>query len=217
MSPKCGRASPARQIDTIVDAILFDLGGVLIDWNPRYLYRSHFAGDEAAMEHFLTHVCAGDWNHEIDAGKLFAEAVAERQRLFPDHAELISLWHTGWETMLGDAIEESVAILDQLKARGLRLYALTNWSFETFPVARRRFDFLTWFQDIVISGEVKLAKPDPRIFELARSRCQLNPGSTVYIDDAARNVEAARGLGFHALHFQEPARLRQELIALDVL
>jgi 2-haloacid dehalogenase len=199
------------------DAILFDLGGVLIDWNPRYLYRAHFADDEAAMEHFLTHVCAGDWNHEIDAGKRFADAVAERQRLFPNHAELIALWESGWERMLGDAIAETVAILEELKARGLRLYALTNWSYETFPIARQRFDFLNWFQDIVISGEVKLAKPDPRIFELARTRCQLAPGATVYVDDAPRNVEVARTLGFHALHFQEPPRLRRELAALNLL
>ncbi len=169
------------------------------------------------MEHFLTHICAGEWNHEIDAGKPFAEAVSERQLLFPDHAELISLWHTGWDTMLGDEIAESVEILAALRARGLRLYALTNWSFETFPVARRRFPFLTWFEDIVISGEVKLAKPDPRIFELARTRCQLTPAETVYIDDAPRNVEAARKLGFHAHHFQEPARLREELTALNLL
>ncbi len=200
-----------------MDAVLFDLGGVLIDWNPRYLYRPHFADNEAAMEHFLRQVCAGDWNHEIDAGKRFADAVAERQRLFPDHAELIALWESGWERMLGDAIAETVAILEELKARGLRLYALTNWSYETFPIARRRFDFLDWFQDIVVSGEVKLAKPDPRIFDLARTRCQLAPGSTVYIDDAPRNVDAARALGFHSLHFQEPARLRRELAALNLL
>jgi 2-haloacid dehalogenase len=200
-----------------IDAVLFDLGGVLIDWNPRYLYRSHFPEDEAAMEHFLEHVCAGEWNHEIDAGKPFAHAVAERQRLFPDHAELIALWQSGWETMLGDAIADTVAILRELRARGLRLYALTNWSYETFPVARRRFDFINWFEDIVISGEVKLAKPDPRIFELACRRCGLAPASTVYIDDAARNVEAARALGFHALHFHHAARLRAELGALDLL
>ena len=200
-----------------MDAVLFDLGGVLIDWNPRYLYRPHFADNEAAMEHFLTQVCAGDWNHEIDAGKRFADAVAERQRLFPDHAELIALWESGWERMLGEAIAETVAILEELKAHGLRLYALTNWSYETFPIARRRFDFLDWFQDIVVSGEVKLAKPDPRIFDLARTRCQLAPASTVYIDDAPRNVDAARALGFHALHFQEPARLRRELVALNLL
>jgi 2-haloacid dehalogenase len=200
-----------------MDAVLFDLGGVLIDWNPRYLYRPHFPDNDAAMEHFLEHVCAGEWNHEIDAGKPFADAVAERQRRFPDHAELIALWQSGWETMLGDAIDDTVAILRELRARGLRLYALTNWSYETFPVARRRFDFLNWFEDIVISGEVKLAKPDPRIFELARTRCGLTPGSTVYIDDAPRNVAAARALGFHALHFQEPARLREELTELNLL
>jgi 2-haloacid dehalogenase len=200
-----------------IDTALFDLGGVLIDWNPRYLYRSHFREDEAAMEHFLEHVCAGDWNHEIDAGKSFTQAVAERQLLFPDHADLIARWQSGWESMLGDAIDETVVILLELRDRGLRLCALTNWSYETFPVARRRFDFIDWFEDIVISGEVKLAKPDPRIFELARQRCRLTPASTVYIDDASRNVEAARALGFHALHFQNPARLRAELAALNLL
>jgi 2-haloacid dehalogenase len=198
------------------DAILFDLGGVLIDWNPRYLYRQHFVHDEA-MEHFLTHVCPGEWNHEIDAGKRFADAVAERQKLFPEHAELIALWESGWEHMLGEAIPESVAMLQQLKAKGMRLYALTNWSDETFPVARRRFAFLDLFEDIVISGEVKLAKPDPRIFELARTRCRLVPRTTVYIDDAPRNVEAARTLGFEALHFQDPGALRRELVELDLL
>ena len=117
------------------------------------------------------------------------DAVAERQRLFPDHAELIALWQSGWETMLGDAIEETVAILRELRARGLRLYALTNWSYETFPVARRRFDFINWFEDIVISGEVKLAKPDPRIFELARTRCRLSAG----LDRIYRRCSAQRG------------------------
>ena len=199
------------------NAVLFDLGGVLVDWNPRYLYRPHFAGDEQAMEHFLMHVCPGEWNHEIDAGKRFADAVAERQRLFPEHAELIALWESGWETMLGEAIAGTVAILEQLKCKGVRLYALTNWSYETFPIARQRFAFLQWFQDIVISGEVKLAKPDPRIFELARTRCALEPAATVYIDDAPRNVESARKLGFEALHFQDPLRLREQLTALGLL
>lgn len=201
----------------MIDAVMFDLGGVLIDWNPRYLYRQHFPGDDAAMEHFLEHVCASDWNHEIDAGKRFADAVTERQRLFPDHAELIALWHTGWHHMLGNAIDGTVAILEELRSRGVRLYALSNWSYETFPIARERFGFLDWFEDIVISGEVQLAKPDPRIFELARTRCRLQPERTVYVDDLTRNVNAARALGFHGHHFQEPAALRRELQDLDLL
>lgn len=195
----------------LFDAILFDLGGVLIDWNPRYLYRPLFNGDEAAMEAFLARVCPPEWNHQIDAGRPFAEAVAERQRLFPEHAHHIALWHSGWPQMLRDAIPESVALLEALRRRGRRLLALTNWSAETFPIARSRFAFLDWFEDIVVSGEVKLAKPDPRIFELTVRRGRLDPARTLYIDDVDRNIDAAQAAGFRAHHFTGPAGLRMEL------
>ncbi len=194
-----------------IDTILFDLGGVLIDWNPRYLYRPLFNGDDAAMEAFLASVCPPEWNLEMDTGRPFAEAVAERQRLFPEHAERIALWHSGWPQMLRDAIHESVALVDALRQRGHRLLALTNWSAETFPVARRRFAFLDWFEDIVVSGEVKLAKPDPRIFELTIRRGRLDPERTLYIDDLDRNLDAARAAGFRTHHFSSPADLRIEL------
>lgn len=193
------------------DTILFDLGGVLIDWNPRYLYRPLFGGDDAAMEDFLARVCPPEWNLEMDAGRPFAEAVAERQRLFPEHAERIALWHTGWPQMLRDQIPETVELLAALRGRGHRLLALTNWSAETFPIARQRFAFLRWFEDIVVSGEVKLAKPDRRIFELAIRRAGLEPARTLYIDDSASNVEAAKALGFRTHHFESPAGLRAEL------
>lgn len=200
-----------------VDAILFDLGGVLIDWNPRYLYRPLFGGDEAGLEQFIATVVAPEWNRQMDAGRPFDEAIAERQREFPEHAELIALWKTGWPTMLGDAIAQTVEVLDALRASGLRLYALTNWSAETFPLARARFPFLGWFQDIVVSGEVKLAKPDPRIFELAIERCGLTPRSTVFIDDHAPNIHTAQTLGLHALRFEHPRGLREDLQRLSVL
>jgi 2-haloacid dehalogenase len=193
------------------DTILFDLGGVLIDWNPRYLYRPLFGGDDAALEDFLARVCPPEWNLEMDAGRPFADAVAERQRLFPEHAERIALWHTGWPQMLRDQIPETVELLAALRDRGHRLLALTNWSAETFPIARQRFAFLDWFEDIVVSGEVNLAKPDPRIFELTVRRTGLEPGQTLYIDDSAGNVAAARTLGFRTHHFQSPAGLRAEL------
>lgn len=199
-----------------MDTLLFDLGGVLIDWNPRYLYRPLF-DDEAAMEEFLARVCPPEWNHQMDAGKPFAEAVAERQREFPGHAELIALWKDGWEQMLREPIHQSVEIVSQLRARGHRLFALTNWSAETFPIARARYPFLRWFEDIVVSGEVKLAKPDPRIFELTIDRTGLDPASTVFIDDSSRNVEAARGTGLHAVHFREPEQLRSHLRQLALL
>jgi len=195
----------------LLDAIVFDLGGVLVDWNPRYLYRPLFGGDDAAMEDFLARVCPAEWNHQMDAGRPFADAVAERQRQFPEHAHHIGLWHTSWAQMLRGEIPETVELLAALRERGHRLLALTNWSTETFPVARQRFAFLDWFEDIVISGEVKLAKPDPRIFELTIQRGRLDPARTLYIDDLERNVEAARSLGFRAHRFDHPARLRLEL------
>ncbi len=200
-----------------IDSVLLDLGGVLIDWDPRYLYRPLFQGDDAAMQHFLTEICPPEWNRQMDAGKPFAEAIAERQRLFPQHAELIALWKTGWGQMLREPIHETVEVVEALRRRGHRLYALTNWSAETFPVARERYDFLSWFEDIVVSGEVKLAKPDPRIFELAIERCGLTPASTLFVDDMRPNVEVARGLGLHALHFEHPRKLRADLEGLNVL
>ena len=195
----------------LFDAIVFDLGGVLVDWNPRYLYRPLFGGDDAAMEDFLARVCPGDWNHQMDAGRPFADAVAERQRLFPEHAQHIALWHTGWPQMLRGEISETVELLAALRERGHRLLALTNWSAETFPIARRRFAFLDWFEDIVVSGEVKVAKPDSRIFELTIQRGGLDPARTLYIDDLERNVEAARAVGFRTHRFDSPAGLRLEL------
>ena len=200
-----------------IDTILFDLGAVLIDWNPRYLYREHFRGDETAMEHFLAEVVPNEWNRSIDAGKPFDDAVAERIKLHPTHADLIRLWRDGWPKMLADEIPGSVSILDELRGRGHRLYALTNWSAETFPLARERFGFLNWFEDIVVSGEVGLAKPDPRIFALTIERCRLTPAKTVFIDDSLHNVEAGRTAGLHALHFHDPDALRRDLANLDLL
>jgi 2-haloacid dehalogenase len=199
------------------NTVLFDLGAVLIDWNPRYLYRPHFNGDEKAMEHFLAEIVPGSWNHDIDAGKTFASAVAERILAYPEHAALITLWKDEWEKMLREEIAGSVQILGELRNRGHHLHALTNWSAETFPIARRRFAFLEWFENIVVSGEVGLAKPDSRIFALAIERCGLNPARTVFIDDTLRNVEAGRNAGMHALHFRDPLQLRADLARLGML
>jgi 2-haloacid dehalogenase len=197
-------------VKRIFDAIVFDLGGVLVDWNPRYLYRPLFA-DEVAMEDFLARVCAPEWNLEMDAGKPFAVAVAERQRLFPEHAEMIALWHSGWVQMLREPIQANVAILAELRERGTRLLALTNWSAETFPIARKRYAFLGWFEDIVVSGEVKLAKPDPRIFAHTLERARLDPARTFFIDDSPANVAAARKHGIAAVLYESPAQLRTVL------
>lgn len=202
---------------TAHDTLLFDLGAVLVDWNPRYLYREHFGGNDAAMERFLSEVCSPEWIRSMDAGKPVQQAIAERSRRYPAYAGLIALWGTHWETMLRGAIDETVDILRELRARGARLFALTNWSAENFPVAFRRFDFFRWFEDIVVSGEVGVVKPDPRIYRLAIERCRLNPARTVFIDDNAENVAGGRQAGLHALHFVGPAQLRSDLHSLGLL
>ncbi|HVW11649.1 MAG TPA: HAD family phosphatase [Bryobacteraceae bacterium] len=208
-----------KQLSTTPDAIevvVFDLGGVLIDWNPRYLYRKLFE-DDAALEHFLSGVCTPEWNEQQDAGRLWSEAVAELTARHSDHAAMIAAYHQRWPEMLGGDIPETVEILKELKARGLRLYALTNWSHETFHVARSRFAFLDWFEGIVVSGEERLIKPDPAIFHRLLTRYGIEASRAVYIDDSARNVSAAGSLGLHALQFIDAHRLRQNLTALGLL
>jgi 2-haloacid dehalogenase len=200
----------------MLNAVLFDLGKVLLDWDPRYFYRAFF-DDERALEHFVRRVVAPEWILEMDAGKPAAQAIEERARLFPEHAALIALWPRGWPAMLRGEIAESVAILAELRARGHRLYALTNFSTETFPVARERHAFLGWFEDIVVSGEHGVVKPDPRIYALAIERCRLDPVRTVFVDDSIANVEGGRRAGLHALHFMTPERLRAELVELAMV
>jgi 2-haloacid dehalogenase len=198
------------------DTVVFDLGGVLVDWNPRYLYRRLF-DDEAAMERFLAEVCSSHWNELQDAGRPWREAIAVLSTEHPQHAGLIAAYRERWDEMLRGPIAASVAILDELRARGVPLYALTNWSHETFPLARRRYRFMEAFLGIVVSGEERLIKPDPAIFQRLLSRYGLDPARTVYIDDAPRNVEAAARLGMHALHFRDAATLRDELCRAGLL
>lgn len=199
-----------------MDTVLFDLGKVLLDWDPRYFYRRFFA-DEAALERFAREVIAPEWILEMDAGKPAAQAIAERSRLHPEHAALIALWPHGWPTMLRGEIAGSVAILAELRERGRRLCALTNFSTETFPLARVRHAFIGWFDDVVVSGEHGMAKPDPRIYRLAIERCGLDPAGTVFVDDSDANVLAGRAAGLHALRFTSPERLRADLVALGLL
>lgn len=196
---------------------VFDLGGVLIDWNPRYLYRKLFAEDEAAMEHFLENVCTTAWNSQQDAGRTFAEACAILKKDHPSHAEYIDAWFGRHEEMLGGAIDGTVEILAELRERGVPTYALSNWSAETFPTAQRKFEFLQWFQGILLSGKVGLIKPDPRIFQLFCETFNVEPGQIVYIDDLPHNVAAANAYGMHAILFNDPESLRDELVTLGLL
>ena len=195
--------------------VVFDLGGVLIDWDPRYAYRQ-MGGTEAEIEHFLEHVATSDWNHQFDAGRPFAEGIAERKERFPEHAEWIEAWWDKWPDMLGGAIDGTVAILRELKDAGTPLYALTNWSAETFPIARERFEFLGWFDGIVVSGEVEKAKPNAAIFGHLSDDFGIDPAEAVFIDDSAPNVETARRLGFHGIDFSTPAALRADLARLGL-
>ncbi len=199
-----------------MDTVLFDLGKVVLDWSPRYYYARFFA-DEAALERFLGEVVAPEWILEMDAGKPIDVAIVERQRRFPGYAELIARWKEGWPEMLRGEIAGTVAIVEALRARRRRLFALTNFSTETFPIAQARCPSLALFEDTVVSGEVGLVKPDPRIYALAIERCRLEPARTVFVDDHPVNVEAARAQGFHALQFTTPERLRQALQSLALL
>jgi len=197
-------------------AVVFDLGGVLIDWNPRYLYRKLF-DDEAAMESFLANVVSPEWNGQQDSGRTWAEAVEVLGREHPEQRDLIAAYWHRWQETLGDAIAPTVEILEELRRTGVRLYALSNWSAETFPVARPRYPFLESFDGIVISGEVKLAKPDPRIFRHLLDRYGLDPAATVFIDDSEANVRAAAAHGLVALRFEDAATLRNDLVRLGLL
>jgi 2-haloacid dehalogenase len=200
-----------------IGAVVFDLGGVLIDWNPRYLYRGLFGGDDEAMERFLGEVVTPEWNLQQDAGRPWSEAVESLAREHPDQRDRIAAYHERWPETLGGAIEESVRVLAELRDRPVRLFALTNWSAETFPTALERFDFLAWFEGIVVSGEVGLVKPDPLIFRHLVERHGLDPASTVFVDDGPANVEAARALGLVGVLFRSPSDLRRELQGLGVL
>ncbi len=200
----------------MIDTVVFDLGGVLIDWNPRHLYRA-LIPDEARREHFLAEVCPQSWNERQDAGRSLAEATAERIARFPEHAELIAAYYGRWEEMLGGAIAETVALLEALHRRGVPLYALTNWSAETFPVGRRRFGFLERFRGIVVSGEERVIKPDAAIFRVLCERYALTPQCCLFIDDNPANVEAAAALGFAAHRFTDGDGLRSRLNELSLL
>lgn len=197
-------------------AVVFDLGGVLIDWDPRYLYRKLL--DDEQADRFVAEITTSAWNHEQDRGRPFAEAIAELSSRHPEHSELIAAYYERWEEMLGGPIEPTVALLGQLREHeDLGLYALTNWSAETFPIAEARYDFLSWFDGVLVSGRVGVVKPDVKIFALLVERFDLEPATTLFIDDAAANVEGARAAGLDAVRYTTPAALRADLARRGLL
>lgn len=196
---------------------VFDLGGVVFDWDPRHLYRRLFVGDTEGMEDFLATVCTPAWNQLQDAGRSFAEAEAEAIARHPGKERYIRAWCSGFDDMIAGPIGGTVAILQELHAALVPLFALTNWSHETFPRQLTRFGFLSWFGGIVVSGQERITKPDPRIFQLLTHRYGIAPRQAVFVDDSPVNVAAAAELGFHAIHFTGPEALRAELQRLDLL
>ena len=198
-------------------AFVFDFGNVLVDWDPRYLYRKMLGGDEQAVEKFLQEVRFFEWNRQQDAGRSFHTAINEICGRFPQYCDLIRAYDERYEESISGPIWPSVSILRELKSAGFPLYGLSNWPAEKFPPVRDKYEFFSWFDEIIISGDVKLAKPDPAIFQLTLERIGLPAEKCLLIDDAAHNIEAAGKMGYQTILFRSPQALRQELVSLGVL
>ncbi|MFD1315843.1 HAD family hydrolase [Namhaeicola litoreus] len=203
--------------NTTINTIVFDLGGVLIDWSPRYLYDKVFNGDIEKSKWFLENICTPEWNVEQDAGKPLDLATSELIKKHPDQAEYIQMYYDRWQEMLGKPIKEIVHLLERFKFQEIyKLYALTNWSDETFPVALERFDFLNLFEGIVVSGQELTRKPFPKIYQILMDRYEVVPHQSVFIDDNLENVLGAKDMGFHAFQFKNPEKLFRDLKQLGI-
>ena len=200
-----------------ITAVVFDLGAVLVDWNPEYLYVK-LIPDDAERRRFLTEICTLEWNYTMDGGPSVRGCVAALAAEHPDQADLVNAWWDRWPEMLGDEIPGTRAVAEAISASGMPLYALTNWSSETWPLGLARFPFLAeLFDGIVVSGDEGVAKPDPRLFEIMNERYGLDPATTVFIDDSSTNVAAASALGYHAHLFTTAEDLAARLDELGVL
>lgn len=201
----------------MINTIIFDLGAVLIDWNPDYMYRTIFA-DEQEMRDFLTNVTTSDWNEEQDAGRTLQEGTDLLVSQHPQHEANIRAFYGRWIEMLGDAFEGTVEIFKELKdSNRYKIYALTNWSAETFPMAQQKFDFLNWFDGIVVSGAEKMRKPTPEFYHILLNRYNVNPQEALFIDDNYRNILAAEKLGINCIHFTSSEQLREDLLVKGIL
>jgi 2-haloacid dehalogenase len=199
------------------DTVVFDLGGVLIDWKPEYLYRKLFKTEDE-VSRFLSEVCTLEWNEEQDGGRTIAEGTQQLIAQFPEHEPYIRAYYDRWEEMLGGVIHATVEILEEIHAKKtFRLFALTNWSAETWPVALEKFPFLSTFQDVLVSGREGLKKPDLKIYELMFQKFSINPEKAIFIDDNIRNINAAEKSGLYSIHFSNPILLRKELVQLGIL
>jgi 2-haloacid dehalogenase len=201
----------------MINTIIFDLGAVLIDWNPHYMYRTVF-NDEQEMKDFLATVCTSDWNEEQDAGRSLREGTEALVKQFPQHEANIRAFYGRWEEMLGDPFWGTIEIFKELKESGkYKIYALTNWSAETFPMALERYEFLHWFDGIVVSGAEKMRKPAAEFYQVLFDRYHVKAEESLFIDDNLRNVLAAEKIGIRSIHFTSADSLREELVSLRVL
>jgi 2-haloacid dehalogenase len=200
-----------------IDTIIFDLGGVLVDWKPEYLYRKVFNGNEKKVEWFLSKVCTSSWNAEQDGGRTIEEAEKIKIAEFPEHEDLIRLYYEQWHQMFSGPIEENVALFKALKATGnYKIYALTNWSAEKWEIALELFPFFNFFDGVVVSGQVKMRKPYSEIYNLIIDKFTINPENAIFIDDNEENVIAARALKIHGIHYKSPQQLLNELYSCKV-
>ncbi|GAB4093713.1 HAD family hydrolase [Flaviaesturariibacter terrae] len=201
-----------------INSIIFDLGGVLVDWNPDYVFDKVFEGRPDDKAFFYAQICTPDWNEEQDAGRPLQEATQLLVERHPEWKEHIEAYYGRWEEMLGGPIEGTVDVLRRLKESGrYPVYALTNWSAELFPIALERYDFLHWFDGRVVSGEEKMRKPAPEFYQLILDRFGLEPASTLFIDDNKRNIDAAAALGLQCIWFRSPEQLDEELRSRGIL
>jgi len=200
----------------MINTIIFDLGAVLIDWNPHYMYRTIFS-DEEEMKNFLATVTTSDWNEEQDAGRSLADGTEILVKQFPEHEDNIRAFYGRWDEMLGEAFHDTVEVFRELKESGkYKIYALTNWSAETFPIALERFEFLHWFDGVVVSGAEKMRKPAPEFYQLLLDRYHVKADEALFIDDNHRNILAAEKLGIQCVHFVGAEELRGRLEELDI-
>jgi 2-haloacid dehalogenase len=200
-----------------IKAIIFDFGNVLLEWNPRYLYQRYFPNDPEGMERFLAEVNFAEWNLQQDKGRPFAEGVAILSEKFPHYAPLIRAYHDNWTDSIGAAYNGTIEILKNLKQVGYPLYGLSNWSAETFPFAREKYNFFDLFDDFVISGEVGHVKPDPEIFQIMLGKIGKPAQECLFIDDSLTNIDQAQKMGFATIHFQSPEQLETRLHELTLL
>jgi 2-haloacid dehalogenase len=202
---------------TNITAIIFDYGNVLLEWEPRNVYRRYFLNDEAGMETFLKEVDFMAWNAQQDKGRTFKEGVADHTRKFPQYAHLFQAYHDYWKDSIGNPHWDTVEIMKQLKHAGYAVYGLSNWSAETFPYARARFGFFDLLDDMVISGAVGHVKPEPEIYQLLLEKVGKSASECLFIDDALPNIQQANRMGFHTIHFQSATQLKSELERLGIL